>query len=191
MAISNDQLLALIKKNPVVTGAALLCVLLIAAIYLRLDALPTATEELEAKSAEGKRLAENIKHSAQLAEQLAAVAAANQEIELRLVRTSQLASNLQYFYRLEADTGTKLLDLRQGTAPRAAATGGKIPVGFNLSVQGSYLQVFDFLRRVESGIHYCRIQTASIVPVDETGGVGLTRPTAARLTLNLELLGTP
>lgn len=190
MAISNEQLLGLVKKNPVVTGALLVCVLLIAAIYLRLDAMPAATAELEAKAAEGKRLAENIKNSTQLTEQLAEITKANQEIESRLVRAGQLASNLQYFYRLEADTGTKLLDLRQGTTPRTAAS-GKIPVGFNVSVQGTYLQVFDFLRRLESGTHYCRIQTASIVPLDDSGGLGLVRPTSARLTLGLELLGTP
>lgn len=191
MAISNEQLLALIKRNPVVTGALLLCVLLIAAIYFRLDAMPAATEELEAKSAEGRRLAENIKNSTQLPEQLAEVTAANREIDARLVRAGQLASNLQYFYRLESDTGTKLLDLRQGTVGRPAAGANKIPVGFNVSVQGTYLQVFDFLRRLESGTHYCRIQTASIVPVDDSGGLSLIRPTSARLTLGLELLGTP
>jgi hypothetical protein len=190
MAISNEQLLALIKKNPVVTGALLLCVLLMVAIYLRLDAMPAAAEELEAKATEGKRLAENIKNSVQLTEQLAEVTAANQEIDSRLVRAGQLASNLQYFYRLEADTGTKLLDLRQGATPRAA-TSGKIPVSYNVSVQGSYRQVFEFLRRLESGTHYCRIQTASIVPLDDSGGLGLIRPTSARLTLGLELLGTP
>ncbi|HRI81275.1 MAG TPA: hypothetical protein PLF88_02480 [Opitutaceae bacterium] len=191
MAISNEQLLALLKKNPLVTGVVVLSLLLVGAIYFRLDAMPEANAALEAKSAEGRRLAENIKNSAQLTEQLAAVTEANKEITSRLVRVGQLANNLQYFYRLEADTGIKLLDLRQVTQSRAPANAAKFPVTFSVSVQGSYPQVFDFLRRLESGSHYCRVMTANLVPADDAGGASLLRPNSARLTLNLELLGQP
>lgn len=191
MAISNEQVGALFKKNPVVTGAVFVCLVLIGAIYFRLDAMPEATTELEARSDEGRRLAENIKNSVQLTEQLAAVTEANKEIDTRLVRTGQLANNLQYFYRLESDTGAKLLDLRQSAPPRVVLKTAKVPVGFTVAVQGSYLQVFEFLRRLESGTHYCRVMSASLAPIDEVGSTGLLRPTNARLTLNLELLGTP
>lgn len=191
MAITNEQVVALLKKNPVVSGAVFVGVLLLVAIYLRMDAMPAAIAELETKSAEGRRLAENIKNSAQLPEQLAALTQAGKEIEARLLRASQLANNLQYFYRLESDTGVKLLDLRQSATPRAPANATKVPVGFTVSVQGNYQQVFDFLRRLESGTHYCRVQSASFSPLAEAGEASLTRPTSARLTLNLELLGTP
>jgi hypothetical protein len=193
MAISNEQLLALLKKNPLVTGVVVLSVLLAGAIYYRSDATPEANAALESRSAEGRRLSENIKNSAQLGEHLAALTEANKEINNRLVRVGQLANNLQYFYRLEADTGIKLVDLRQAAPPRTIPSTGKFPVGFTVSVQGPYPQVFDFLRRLESGSHYCRVLTASLVPAEETGGAGtgLMRPSSARLTLNLELLGQP
>jgi hypothetical protein len=159
-----------------------------------MDSMPLATAEMEAKSNEGQRLAENIKNSFQLPEQLEALKAANREIESRIIRVGQLANNQQYFFRLESETGVKLLDLRQAQPPRTAplaAKAGNQPVGFNVSVQGSYAQVMDFLRRLESGIHYCRILTAELNPVDDTVLTGAPRSNATRLTLNLELLGQP
>lgn len=192
MALSNEQVVAALKKNPVVTGAVVAVLLLAVALYFRLDAVGDATTQLETKSAEGQRLAANIKNSAQLPEQLAELVAANKEIENRLVRVGQLASNLQYFYKLEADTGTKFLDLRQVTVPsRGPAKPGKIPVVFTLTVQGSYQQIFDFLRRLESGVHYCRVVSANFTPVAEAGAATAVRGDLTKLTLNLELLGVP
>jgi hypothetical protein len=192
MALTNEQVVAALKKNPVVTGAVAVVLLLVVALYFRLDAVGDATAQLEAKSSEGQRLAANIKNSAQLPEQLATLVAANKEIENRLVRVGQLASNLQYFYKLEADTGTKFLDLRQVTVTsRGPAKPGKIPVAFTLTVQGSYQQIFDFLRRLESGAHYCRVMNANISPVAEAGAATASRGDLTKLTLNLELLGVP
>ena len=61
--------------------------------------------------------------------------ASNEEIANRMVRVGQLAENLQYFYRLESETDSKLIDLRQDpwappskNAPKTVFT----PVGFAL-----------------------------------------------------------
>ncbi|MBP6508131.1 MAG: hypothetical protein KA257_11265 [Opitutaceae bacterium] len=197
MALTNDQAVALLKKNPVIAGSVVLCLVLAAGIYFRMDLIPEATATLQQKSAEGQRLAANIKNAAQLGDQLAAVTAANKEIDTRLVRVGALASNLQYFYKLEADTGVKLLDLRQVAG--ASRTGKEkptyLPVVFNLSVQGTYPQVFDFLRRLQSGSHYCRIMTANFVPAagssENSSGNSLARSDSISLSLSLELLGAP
>jgi hypothetical protein len=191
MAISNEQVVALLKKNPVVTGAVALSLLLAGTIYLRGDQLPAAATLLEEKAVEGQRLAANIKNSAQLPEQLARVSAATREIDGRLVRVGQLADNLQYFYKLETGTGITFLDLRQTTAPSRGPKTEKIPVGFSLTLHGSYQQVLEFLRRVESGTHYSRVKSVSLAPFDEAANSGGMRSDATKLTLNLELLGAP
>lgn len=191
MAISNEQVVALLKKNPVVTVAVIVCIGLAAAHYFRSDLTAAATARLDERTKEGQRLSANIKNSAQLPEQLARVTAAAKEAEGRLVKVGSLANNLQYFYKLEADTGVKLLDLRQTTDSSRTAKTGRIPVSFAVTLQGEYPQVLDFLRRVESGAHYCRVRTANVVPFDAgAGGSGL-RSDAAKLTLNLELFGVP
>jgi hypothetical protein len=200
MALSNEQVVAWVKKNPMITGCVGLSLLLAGVIYWRSEALPQRTDELQKKSAEGRLLAANIKNAAQIGEQLQAVTAANKEIDTRLVRVGQLANNLQYFYKLEADTGVKLIDLRQiAGAPRKEKEKTTYqPVVFNLSVQRGYPQVFDFLRKLESGTHYCRIMTSTFTPVSgssesSSGGSssGLTRSDSISLMLSLELLGAP
>jgi hypothetical protein len=202
MALTNEQVVAAVKKNPMITGCVVLSILVAAAIYFRSDLIPTATDQLKEKSAEGQRLALNIKNAAQLGEQLQALTEANKEIDTRLVRAGQLANNLQYFYKLEADTGVKLVDLRQvAGAPRTGKEKEKLnyqPVTFNLTVQGPYAQVFDFLRRLESGTHYCCILTSTFTPStggngesNSGGGNGLIRTDSINLVLSLELLGVP
>jgi len=191
MAISNEQLVALLKKNPVVSGAIIICVGLAAAHYFRSDLIAAATTQLDERTQEGQRLAANIKNSAQLPEQVAHVSAAAKEIETRLVKVGSLANNLQYFYKLEADTGVKLLDLRQTTDPGRSAKTGRIPVAFSVTLHGDYAQVLDFLRRLESGAHYCRVRTANLVPFDAGAGSSGMRLDATKLTLNLELFGVP
>jgi len=191
MAISNEQLVAVLKKNPVVSVAVLICVGLAAAHYFRSDLIAAAATRVEEQTKEGQRLAANIKNSAQLPEQLARVSAATKEVDSRLVRVGSLANNLQYFYKLEADTGVKLIDLRQITDPGRAAKTGRIPVSFALTLHGEYPQVLDYLRRVESGSHFCRVRTANVIPFDAGAGSSGLRSDAAKLTLNLELLGVP
>lgn len=191
MAISNEQVVALLKKNPVVTAAVVVCVALAAAHYFRSDLTAAAAARLDERTKEGQRLSANIKNSAQLPEQLARVSAAAKEAEGRLVKVGALANNLQYFYKLEADTGVKLLDLRQTTDSSRAAKTGRVPVSFAVTLHGEYPQVLDFLRRVESGAHYCRVRTANVVPFDAGAGSSGLRSDAAKLTLNLELFGVP
>lgn len=191
MAISNEQVVAILKKNPVVSAAVIICIGLAAAHYLRSDLIATTATRLDEQTKEGQRLAANIKNSAQLPEQLARVSAATKEAESRLVRVDSLANNLQYFYKLEADTGVKLIDLRQTTDPGRTAKAGRVPVSFALTLHGEYPQVLDFLRRVESGSHYCRVRAANVIPFEAGAGSSGMRSDAAKLTLNLELLGVP
>lgn len=191
MAISNEQVVAALKKNPVVSAAVIICIALALAHYFRSDLIATATGWLDERTKEGRRLAANIKNSAQLPEQLARVSEATKDIDGRLVRVAALANNLQYFYKLEADTGVKLIDLRQTTDSGRAAKTGRIPVSFAVTLHGEYPQVLDFLRRVESGSHYCRVRAANVTPFDAGAGSSGVRSDAAKLTLNLELLGVP
>ncbi len=185
--MTNEQLFALIKKNPLPVGCGVLALLIGVVIYLRMDLVPETTKLLEQKTAEGERLHANVNNAAQLPEQLAAITEARTEIEKRLVRGVDLAQNLQYFYRLEADTGVKILTLRQN--PMAQVKPGAKPaltgVGFNVSFQGPYLTVMEFLRRLESGTHYSRFTAVSV------GVAGSNRTAPLTFSVSLELLGQP
>jgi hypothetical protein len=183
--MTNQELVALLKKNPVGVGCGVLTLLLAAGIYFRSGSLPEAVAALEQKTAEGQRLAANLQNAAQLNEQLAAVTAASREIDARLVHADELATNLQYFYRLEAATGVKLIELRQNPLAKAAAKGTLTPIGYAVSAQGDYRALVEFLRQMENGARFCRVITASLAPTT------LERTDPLRLVLTVELLGLP
>jgi len=202
MAVSNEQVVALIKKNPIATVCLVVTLGVIAALYFRSGLTAVAEADLEQKTKEGRRMAANIKFAAQLDEQLAAVTAANATINRRLVRASELANNLQYFYRLENDTGIKLVDLRQVSIagdtrakPKNAPKTAFEPVNYAVAVQGTFNQLVGFLQRLEHGEHFSRIQTATFMPAAGIGGEeaagSATRPEMLTLTLSVDLLGQP
>lgn len=191
MAIDKEKILALVRKNPVGFICGALCLVLIGWGYYRMDALPEAEAELERKSAEADRLANNIKHSAQLKEQLDIAVKASKAInDGRLARASELATNLQYFYKLEADTGVKLIELRQNQVTKPK-TGNFSPIPFSVAVQGDYQHLIEFLRRLENGIHFCRIMSATLAASVASGGEDLSSANLLTINLQIELLGLP
>ncbi len=187
--MTNDELFALVKKNPISVGCALLSLALGAGIYFRADELPAAMKVLTEKSDEGSRLAANLQNAKDLKEQGDALAVCEKELETRLIRgsQSQTLTNYQYFYKLEAETGAKMTVISQGiTAPaKNAAKTIFNGVPFTITVQGTMNQMVDYLRRLESGARYCRVMSMTCgVPVTDRGSV-------VTLALNLELLGQP
>jgi hypothetical protein len=182
--MTNEELVAFVKRNPISVGCGVLSVLLAVAIYFRSGSLPAAEATLAEKSAEADRYAANISHSKELKEQFDALVAANKEIDSRLVRASQLGINSQYFYQLERETGVKLLDSRPGIVPKGAKT-TFVPVPFNVAAQGSLTQLFQFLYYLESGARYSRVLNATFA----TSGNNRSDPLT--LSLSIELLGLP
>ncbi|HEY0946569.1 MAG TPA: hypothetical protein VGD81_14925 [Opitutaceae bacterium] len=201
MSLTGQDLAAAFKKRPISLGSALAALVFGAATYYRSAAVPEMESLLEQRTTEGERLKNNIKYSALLDDQLAALMAANRDIQERSVRPVERAKNYQYFYKMEADTGVKLLDLRQMELPAAGgARPGTPPKGpkptyvgvpYSVAVQGTYPQVLNFLRRLESGLHFCRLLNASVSTARNQNETTDSGPTPITLSLTLELLGTP
>jgi hypothetical protein len=185
MSFSSEEVLTSIKKNPISVGCAVLTIALLVVTYVHSGRSDQLETQLEQTSAEAAKLALNLKNASQLKEQFDALMAAKKEIEARMIRAEDLTTNQQYFYKLEADSGVKLLDNpRQSSGLKRDAKVGYQPTGFSLTVQGEYRQLLTFLRRLESGSRYCRVLTASCnAPAD--------RSPVLVLNLNLELLGFP
>jgi hypothetical protein len=186
--MSNEDVMAFLRKNVISVVCVLVSIGIGFALYYRNDNLPDAEKVLAERTKEGELLAANIEDSSQLKEQHAALVTANEAISARMIHVGQLAENMQYFYRLESDTGTKLSDPRQlswnppaKNAPKTTYT----PIGFALTAQGDYAQVLDLLRKLESGDHYCRVISLNLRPQSDMRGGALL------MTLNLDLLGTP
>ena len=185
--MTKEEALQFIRRNPVGTVSVLVALGLGGWIYFRSDAGPALEEDLKRRQGEAVRFENNVKYSAQLKEQLAALQAAAKEIDARVVRAGQVGANTQYFYKLESETGVKLKDLRPAAVapPAKGAKSPFVPVGYTVSADGSYVQLLNFLRRIESGPRYARINTASL------SGSLADRKTPLTLTLGVELLGLP
>jgi hypothetical protein len=186
--MTNEEFIAFLRKNVISVACVIVSIGIGFVLYYRNDNLPEAEKVLQERAKQGELLQANIEDSAQLKDQQAAMVSANEDISNRMIRVGQLAENMQYFYRLESATGTKLLDPRQlswnppsRNAPKTSFT----PIGFAFTAQGDYPQVLDLLRRLENGEHYSRIITCTLHPAttDSRGG-------PMTMALSLELLGT-
>jgi hypothetical protein len=191
MAINTEQIVGFLRKNPV--GVSCTSLVIVMGVYLgfRYDALPDAETQLVATTELADRLGLNLKNSAQLPEQLKELRDSTARLDTRLVHPADLATNLQYFYKLVADTGTKLIELRQlQPAPGQKKEGPFTPVSYVVSVRGPYAQVMALVASLENGHYFSRIQSATVAPAQPAGSE--TDDTSADLvtiTLNLDLLG--
>ncbi|MBL9216491.1 MAG: hypothetical protein JNG83_13525 [Opitutaceae bacterium] len=188
--MNSADLAASLKKHPVVVVSVALCLVFGGLIYFRSGTIAEKQQELETKSAQAAKILNNVRNSANLAEQVAEMQALSKEMESRLMRASQLAINQQYFYKLESENEVKLMDMRQGGLPRNAKT-TYVGVPYTVSVQGSYSQVMGFLQRLEAGRHFCRFLTANLNKSAGSSEGSAKANAVMTLTLNLELLGQP
>lgn len=179
--MNSADIIARIKKQPIGFVCLLICLLGGGWLYYRSGELEVQQKAYEAKAAEATNFSSNVALAKNLAEQVTELRTATKELDGRLVREGQLAVNLQYFYKLEAENEVKLQDPRQNARPKNAKI-SYVGIPYNVIVQGPYKNVMTFLQRLEKGRHFCRINTANFTK----GGDGV-----IALSLSLELLGQP
>lgn len=178
--------------------AAICCTLAAAtavAYVIRLDLLDSARTETELRQKEAENMKRNLRNATGLKEHLADLKVLLSIVDARLVRAEDLASNLQYFYRLESETGAKILLLRQltGSGTEAKPAAGAAPyraIPYSVIVEGSFPQVMAFLTRLERGAHFNRTKTFT-AQRGATDGAGGIRSGTVVVNLNVELMGTP
>ncbi len=192
MALQTQGLLTFVKKHPVGVGCVLLAAVLGVATSFRSGDLDDLRTELDEVSREGARLQNNLRYAARLDEHTATVQQAVASIDAHVIDPDALATNLQYFYRLESELQLKLLDLRQGTMEGPAKGASYGPVGYTVTVEGNYRQLLEFIRSLESGALYVRFLSANLSPNRAPGQVaaGGGEPSIV-LSLTLQVLGRP
>lgn len=193
MAFNPSIIVFTLKKHPLGFSAFGLAILLFVGISIRSGSKEDLSLQLEEVTAQGQKLKNNLKYSVQLDDQLVAISGATLEITDRAVNPAALATNLQYFYRIESELGVEYTDLRQGVPDAAAAGASFIAVPYDVSVQGTYAQLLEFVRRMETGVHFVRFLSLSLRPSgarrsQDEGTEDPTNPTLS-LSLSIEILG--
>ncbi len=183
MSINAQTAAASIKKYPVLLVCSILSLAMGSALFFRSGLTAQIQMDLESVSKEVKRYSSNISNAAQLHEQSDFIFKANEAVKARTLSAESLAINLQYFYRLESETGVKYLDLRPGGRSGAKATSKQsyVPLNYIVTIQGSFDQIMTYMRHIERGAYFARVNTASVT------GSGV----AVTVNLNIDLLGSP
>jgi Tfp pilus assembly protein PilO len=195
MTIQSKDVVRFLKRYPVAIAGGALAVVMLAASYFRSDQVNALAQQSKEGEERAQKLQDDIRNGANLAEQYDTITALTTTLESRLVHGSERARNQQYFYRIESETGVKEISLQQTSTGVTAAKGSKslyTGIGFAISVQGNYHQVLDFLGKIDSGQHFCRLISASVARAGQRGAANAAGTAAlVTLTLNLELLGLP
>jgi hypothetical protein len=195
MALTGEDIKSFVKKQPIGVACGVACILCGVAFYLRIDAVNNARDNLDAKNTLAQKYQNNLRNAAGLPEHAQAMQAAGKELDGRLLRVNQLAMNQQYFYRLESETGIKLVDVKQTNVaanPKAKSRAGTVGIPFNVTAQGDFRQIVSFLQNLENGAHFARFLTVSLQPygvsseAGSSGGGG-----TMSVSVSLELLGLP
>lgn len=192
--MTGADLVALIKKQPVGVACGLVSLVCVALYFLRDSAIEEYTIAGEQRAAEAAKILANVRNSSGLQEQVTEMQAATKEMSTRLLRENQRALNLQYFYRLEAETGARLVDVRQGSIPsaRGAAAATFVGIPFVVSVEGSFKQTMDFLKKIESSPSFTKFNSINFARVSTGDGAGRSAgPSSISMTMNIDLLGQP
>lgn len=182
MSSNSKTIIGGLKKYPVLVVSGMISVVLLTTLYFRSDLLAAQQIELDKNTVESNRHRANIVYASQLQEQLNFLMDANKAVKDRALLVGGLGQNLQYFYRLESEVGIKYIDLRPNArTPVVAQSAVYVPLNYTVNVQGDFLQIITFLKRLEQGAYFCRINSA----VAASSGSSVT------LNLNLDLLGVP
>ncbi len=86
------------------------------------------------------------------------------EIESKVINPGALATNLQFFYRLEQALGLTIVDLQQEVVEKPKQPLEYLPVPYSISVQGTYTQRVDFMQNLEQGDRVVRYLSSNFSP---------------------------
>jgi hypothetical protein len=190
MAFNTSTIVFIFKKHPLGFSAFGLALLLFIGTSVRSGSKEDFLLQVEEVTAKGQKLKNNLKYAAELDQQLTAISGASIEVTDRAIITAALATNLQYFYRIESDLGIEYTDLRQGVPPAPVGGASFLSVPYNVSVQGTYTQLLEFIRRLETGVHFVRFKSTSLSPGRNVGEStpDPTNPVLA-LAISIDILG--
>lgn len=150
------------RHRPYVSIQVVLIILGAGANYFLWQRHEAATARHGAAHQEGAEMLQALANYPRIASDLAAVTDALQLIDRNLVAERTLEVNLGYFFEMETVNRVHLRELNQlGVLPSPEGNPFKI-VPFSLTATGSYGQLVNFVRNLESGPRLMRMTRCSL-----------------------------
>jgi hypothetical protein len=180
----NPQLaafVALIRRYPFAATCIFLILASGAGAYFLWDDIDRQETARIERAKEGEAMLELLVGGSTQRQELDAVREITRRIDDNLIIEANLADNNWYFYKIEEQTKTRLLELHPQSSPTTDGTNLYRRVPYSLRVSGTYEQVSAYLLALETGPRLANITAFGFTRRDQSGGVVL--------DLTLELLG--
>ncbi len=178
-----QQLLNAVRRAPFLVACFTLFVLLSVGNYFLWQRQQAITAQYDEVRRNGEAMFSALSGHNRLIAQLATVDEALKQIDENLIAETDLAENQGYFYQLETLSRVRLTQLNQLSAQPADDSPYKA-IPFSLRATGTYAQLIDFLRELESGPRQLRIKSFDFSRGDA-------KVDNLVLGLTVELLGSP
>lgn len=184
MSLEGKDIVNAAKKRPIVFICAALIFILLGLMYWRSGEIPELQGQVDDRTSVLRKSKINVTYSVQLDAQLKALTDINQKIKASGLRAENLAQNQQVFYRMEAETGVKLIDIQQRATDSNLAKGAVatvyLPIVFSITIEGDYRELLTFLKKLEAGPTITRVSGATLM---------MSANNALSLSLTVEMLG--
>ena len=178
-----QQLLSVVRRAPFLVACFTIFVLSSVGNYFLWQRQQAITTQYDEVRRNGETMFSALSGHNRIIAQLATVDEALKQIDENLIVETDLAENQGYFYQLETLSRVRLTQINQLSAQPADDSPYKA-VPFSLRATGTYAQLIDFLRELESGPRQLRIKTFDFTRGDA-------RVDNLVLGLTVELLGSP
>jgi hypothetical protein len=190
MAFTLKDAGGILKRYPIAIAGVVVSLIALGGYFVRGNRVADLNDQLNDVEARAQKILNEVHDAARLPEQYATLAAATKELDSRLMRGTDRATNQAYFYELEMQTGVKEINLQPSGPDLYKSAGGLYErIGYAITITGDYRQILDFIGRLESGRYFCHIVNASLIRLNNSSAPAA--GSTVSLTINAELLGLP
>jgi len=167
--MSVEVIVEAIKKNLVVAISAIVVCASMTVYVLHMDKKSDLDSEIEQIDIRISTMLKNIKNSAGLEEDIEIVEKQIEQLDERMFRTQELATNYNYFFNIESGTNVALSDLKQvgivegEVDPRKRKmpkpiVNSYVKIRYHVKATGKYGDLVKFMRTLEGGSSFYRLE---------------------------------
>ena len=164
-----EGIVELFRKNLVIAISVFVIAGTMTVYLIHKDKKSLIDSEIEQVNVRISSMLKNIKNSKGMEEDIEAIEEKVEKLNARMFQSQELATNYNYFFNLEDETGIKVSDLKQvGIAeeevdPRKKKMPKPIidsyeKIRYHLKASGEFGEIVNFLRKLEGGPSFYRLE---------------------------------
>ncbi len=164
-----ERLIEAIRKNLVIAISGVITATCMTVYVLHMDKKPDLESEIEQIEIRISTMLRNITNSAGLKEDLEVVESQISELDERMFRPQELATNYNYFFNIETSTNVSLSELKQVEIVKEDVNREKhkmpnlivdayVKIRYDMRANGTYQDLVHFMRTLEGGPSFYKLE---------------------------------